>query len=395
MRSVDVDPIDPRIATSLDAIDAAIAGEPVDPRQAELAELAVLLTAQRPQMPAPVARSLDQRLTDRFGAPGRSRRRWTATSRRWRLAPLAGAMGAVLVGVIAVAVVLSSGGPALPTPNPHNLSVSASGTAASARKSAASQASAARGARAPARPTSVSPVPGPRQPPAGGRKIIQSAQLALTTPPNRIDDVAQGVFDVVGAQNGIVNNSNVTATGGQDGSGQFQLSVPSSRLSATMSALSQLRYAAVASRTDATQDAGGRFADAGRRLADARALRTSLLARLSNATTQQQIDSLRTQIRDADASISGDEAALRGLNREVDYSRLDVTINAGAGPASGGSSFSIGHAAHDAGRVLTVAAGVALIGLAGLVPVGLIAALVWWIAVTLRRRRREQALDTA
>jgi uncharacterized membrane protein len=38
---------------------------------------------------------------------------------------------------------------------------------------------------------------------------------------------------------------------------------------------------------------------------------------------------------------------------------------------------------------------VALIALAVLVPVGLVAALAWWIAGALRRRRREQALDLA
>jgi hypothetical protein len=43
--------------------------------------------------------------------------------------------------------------------------------------------------------------------------------------------------------------------------------------------------------------------------------------------------------------------------------------------------------------VLTVAAGVALIGLAALVPVALVGALAWWIASSVRRRRREQALD--
>jgi cbb3-type cytochrome oxidase subunit 3 len=40
-----------------------------------------------------------------------------------------------------------------------------------------------------------------------------------------------------------------------------------------------------------------------------------------------------------------------------------------------------------------VAAGVALIGLAGLLPLGLVLALVWWIYATHRRRSRLQALD--
>ncbi|MBV8946498.1 MAG: hypothetical protein JOZ95_13825, partial [Solirubrobacterales bacterium] len=49
----------------------------------------------------------------------------------------------------------------------------------------------------------------------------------------------------------------------------------------------------------------------------------------------------------------------------------------------------------DAGRVLTVAAGVVLIALAVLSPLALLAALAWWVGSTVRRRRREQALDAA
>lgn len=44
-------------------------------------------------------------------------------------------------------------------------------------------------------------------------------------------------------------------------------------------------------------------------------------------------------------------------------------------------------------RVLTVAAGVALIAAAAIVPIALIAALAWWIAAAVRKRRREHALD--
>jgi hypothetical protein len=40
-----------------------------------------------------------------------------------------------------------------------------------------------------------------------------------------------------------------------------------------------------------------------------------------------------------------------------------------------------------------VVAGVALIVLAVLLPLGLVAALVAWVAFAVRRRRREQALD--
>jgi hypothetical protein len=234
---------------------------------------------------------------------------------------------------------------------------------------------------------------------SNGRKIVQSAQLALSTAPARVDDVAQQIFNVVGSVHGIVSRSNVTATGGLDGYAHFELSLPSASLPDAMARLSRLRYASVASRTDNTQDVNGSFVSAGRRLSDAQALRTALLKQLAAATTATQISSLRTQIRDAESSIAQAQADLRSLNHRVNFSSVSITVAAAqatpAPPHTGSSGFTLHRALHDAGRVLTVAAGVALITLAVLVPAGLVGLLGWWIAVTLRRRRREHALDLA
>lgn len=215
--------------------------------------------------------------------------------------------------------------------------------------------------------------------------------------PTKIDDVAQQVFGVVAAEKGIVNSSNVTATGDANGNANFDLSVPSDNLQQTMSALSQLRGSRVLSRTDSSADITGEVGGAGIRLAEARALRRSLLKQLGAAVTQQQVDSLTAQLRDADASIASDLSTLRGLQRQVQYSRITVAIQAGSTAvtlgAAGGGGFTLHRALHDAGRVLVVVAGVALIALAVLVPVGLVAALAAWVGLAVRRRRREHALD--
>jgi hypothetical protein len=209
--------------------------------------------------------------------------------------------------------------------------------------------------------------------------------------------VAQQVYNVIGALDGIVVNSSVTQ-GGSGGYAEFQLSIPSASLGQAMSRLSSLNGAQVLSRTDSSQDITDQYGAAQRALADARALRTSLLKQLATATTTEQIDSLKAQIHDAEASISSDQATLARFNRQVDFSQLAVEITAKSAPApvahhSGG--FGLGSAAHDAGRVLTVAAGVALIAFAALTPVALVVALVWWVGSAITRRRREQALDAA
>jgi hypothetical protein len=429
MRRTDETPIDPEVMACLDAIDATLAGEPVDPRHAELAELALLLAAERPAPSAAFTNSLDEAVNRRFAPAPRPTASPRGTRRRWRLwTPAAGLAAAF---VVAIVVVLGNGGLSLRTSSSsssaavarlpstsagHVKAPSQTASSAPAKATSSSSASAQPGfsgsgqasSSAPGQASSpsaaqpaLSPAPQPPvlEPPANGRKIIQSGQLALTAAPSHVDDVAQQVFVVVGQARGVVNSSTVTASGGAGGYAQFQLSIPSPALAQTMAALSSLRNARVASRTDNTQDVNDQYQADVRRLDDARALRTSLLRQLANATTQTQIDSLTAQIHDAEASISSDEATLRSLRNQIAYSQVTVTINGGPLPGpvpvqGGGGGFTLGRAAHDAGRVLTVAAGVALIGAAALVPLALLGALAWWISAAVRRRRREQALDT-
>jgi hypothetical protein len=65
-----------------------------------------------------------------------------------------------------------------------------------------------------------------------------------------------------------------------------------------------------------------------------------------------------------------------------------------AAPPHGGP-WTPGDALHDAGRVLEVLAGAALVGGAVLLPLALLAAAAAIAARALRRRRRESALDAA
>jgi hypothetical protein len=226
--------------------------------------------------------------------------------------------------------------------------------------------------------------------------VIQSAQLQLSAAPNQIDQVAQEAFDVVGSVHGYVDSSTVTQTGGSDGYANLELTVPSSALAQTMTELSRLPHARVSSRTDGIQDVTGQYGADQRRLTDAQALRTGLLKQLADARTTEQVNSLNAQIRDADGKIAAAQGALSSLNHQINTVQIGVTIGAAPpAPVAHTTGFTIGKAGHDARRVLVVAAGVALIVLAALVPVGLLAGLGWWIASAIRRHRREQALDAA
>jgi hypothetical protein len=402
-------PFDDNEMTTLEVIDATLAGEAVEPEYAELAELTLILAGQRPVPRPAFTDALDDRVARRFArSPAPTPRR---ARRRWLFAP--GAAVGVVAAVVAVIVV--SGGSSAPEANaPIRASAgtvasnSARGPARSGSSAPARHASAATGAAArtsssasssagvPLAPQSAASAAASPVPQTSGRQIVQSAQLSLSTKPSNVDGVAQQVFNVIAAQNGVVKSSQVTAANRANGYAQFELSVPSANLGQTMAALSRLQGASVVSRTDSTQDITQSIGGAGMRLADARALHTALARKLAAATTTAEIDSLNAQIGAVEARIARLEASLRSLHRQVNFSNISVTVNAAmvpGHPVSKGGGFTLGKAAHDAGRVLVVAAGVALITLAVLVPLGMVVALVLWVAFAIRRRRRDQALD--
>src|SRR5436309_38738 len=116
MRHTDENELDPEIAAQLDAIDATLAGEPVDPEHAEIAELALLLTAQRPEIDPGFATSLEQRVQGRFPGPSVDRAPQQAGTGGWRrlwkrsvFEPVA-ALSAGVAAIVVVVVLASSGG---------------------------------------------------------------------------------------------------------------------------------------------------------------------------------------------------------------------------------------------------------------------------------------------
>jgi len=429
MRQSEDMPLDPEVFAELEAIDATLAGEPVDPAYAEIAELALLLAATR-ELPADeFAEKLDARVARRFfelPTPASPRQRARAGFSRWLTRP---AFASALVGglaVMAAAVIIASGSLSSPTPRAVN------GASVPSRSLAAGTHQASTGTLTPqttaggvsASPTvfgtakpsaqnvrsgaagntvnltqSVTAAPTPATSTAS--HVIQSAQLQLSTPNAHIDEVAQEVFNVVSLENGSVQHSEVTqaASGSNGGSyATFSLSIPTANLQETLTRMSALHYASVSSRTDGAQNVGGQYGADQRHIADQKAVRSALLRQLQTAYTQSAIDSIQAQLKLAERQLSADQAALGSLQHQISYSSLQVQVN--AGPIvyplrAANHGFTVGRAAHDSVRVLVVAAGVALIALAVLVPLGLLALLGVWIGFGLRRRRRQQALDAA
>jgi hypothetical protein len=410
------DPFEPEVEAALEAIDATLAGDPVDPDHAELAELALILRGDRPTVGDPFATAMDARVHDRFAKSGpRGARPSRRPLRGWIVWAPAGALAAVALVVVLVTLVPGGGGSSSSSDVHAVKAAAGSGVVSSSSASAPSSAgagsaassssagAAAGGFSAGGSGTTTSgsgTAPPPTAPSGGHRQVVQSARLALSTRPGRINAVSQRVFRVVGRESGYVAHSSVTVDGSPQSRARMELSVPSANLRRTLIALTQVPGATVVSSTSASQDITAQVGGAGRRLAEARALLRSLLTRLATADTTEQIDSLKAQIRDANVTIDRDQAALTGLHRRVQYSRIALTIQGSAPAESGGhdgsgSGFTLHRAGHDAVRVLVVAAGVLLIALAVAIPLSLVGALLAWLWLRLRRHRRESALERA
>ncbi len=364
MRRAD-EPPTPEASAALAAIDATLAGEPVDPEHAEIAEIALLVAAERPAPAVEFAAQLDRRVANRFAQPtparapsSPKRKRW---KRSWAVAPT---VGLVLAGLVALFVVL-----------PGNGGSSSGGSSASSAAPKLGELHGRFGPRAQSLDEATRPkaqlkshaapnIPAPAAPglqPPGGRKLIQSSQLTLGAPPGRIETIAQEVLNTVGSQNGFVDSATVNATGRSGGYARFQLTVPSANLPQAMTSLSKLRYASVLARTDKIEDVTGQ---------------------LQSAKRHHQ------------------KKRVRALEHGIDYSKISLDIQADP-PISPtphhhhASGFTIARAAHDALDVLTVIGGIALIALAVLVPLALVAFVIWQLREALRRRQRDRALDLA
>ncbi len=345
-------------------------------------ELTALLEAERPRPDAAFAERLDARVAERFAAAPQAAR---ADRRAWRFTLLPAA-ATVAVALVALTLVLSDGGG-----DPDTSATSLARPDAAAPESAAPQAGALED-RAAAAPT-------PASGDAHGRKVERSATLELSSAPERVDDVAQGVLGVVARFDGIVDESSVSSSA-DAGEARFALRVPTGELQPALAALSRLPDAQVLARTDDAVDVNQAYTSVRRRLANARAERTGVQRALRTAESEDETVRLRARLDELERTIATAERDQRALDRRVDYATVAVTVRGQAddGGADGDGTddgLTLGGAFDDAGRVLEVAAAVVVIAGAALVPALVLAALAWPLGRALARRRREQALDAA
>jgi hypothetical protein len=216
--------------------------------------------------------------------------------------------------------------------------------------------------------------------------------MTLATVPARVDQVASAAAAVATDLGGYVSSSNVTT--GQGAS--LELRVPGERLDPAVSRLSRLGRVRDLQRS--TLDITGELGNARQQVADLRAERRSLLRRLAHAGTPRIADHARARLAVVTRRLNDARGRVRAVHARSDLASLSLTIKGerrGGGAGTPHHPWTPGDALHDAGRVLEVAAGVALVALAVAVPFALLGGLAWLAARTLGRRRRERLLDGA
>jgi Domain of unknown function (DUF4349) len=227
------------------------------------------------------------------------------------------------------------------------------------------------------------------------RDIERSASIVLGTTPGEVSGAAAKVYQAVHAVNGVVLNSSVSSGKAGATGATFSLLIPSRKLDDALASFSQI--AEVRSRHDGTNDITAPTVGATEELRDSNASIEGLLKELGNVETEAERESVEARLREERRHHASIRASLDHLHKRAAMSEVSLRIvtGSGAGVAAAGKgddSWSVGDALHDAGHILTIAAGVLLIALAVLAPIALIALLIWLAARFRVRRLRERTL---
>jgi hypothetical protein len=234
-----------------------------------------------------------------------------------------------------------------------------------------------------------------KAPEQAGRDIERSSYIVLGTKPGEVSGAAAKVYEAVHAAGGYVLNSSVqSGTTGATGA-SFELSIPTAKLDDALGAISAI--AEVRERHDATNDITAPTVSVAEELADSNAAIEGLLKQLGEVETEAEQESVEARLREERRHHAAIRASLDHLHQRALMSEVSVRIvtKDGAGvtpPSKDNGDWGVGDALHDAGHILTIAAGVTLVGLAILAPFALLA-LILWAGNNFRvRRLRERTL---
>lgn len=381
-------------------------------RSEDYGNVAVALAEMRPAPRSEFAAELDERVAAGFQHPQRTRRLSLIATRLPSFTPRRLALVGVGVGLaaIAVATALIAGNDSRPasvaldsskSKPPHQIQLSALGTkpAHPTTSGAGHDVQAAPEIESFSREShssvngSAAYIPAQQRTPnvlirPAHRAVKHAAEINLLADPAAVTADSAKIFRAVHDVDGIVLHSSTTA--GTDAGARFEMLIPSTKLSdalASISAIDEVRY-----RREASDDITAPTVATGEKLRDSRARIDSLLTQLAGAESEAEREVIEIQLRGERRQAAGLHSQLARLHRRIQYARVQVRIESDPKRDSGGA-WGIGDAFHDAGHILGIAAGVTLVGLAGIAPLALLCLFAWLAQRLWLRGRRERALD--
>jgi Domain of unknown function (DUF4349) len=384
--------------------------------------LAAELRALRPTPRPEFAAELDERAA--AGFPRRSHWRWTPFERlrsmqpRKLLIPAGGVVILAIAVTTAVIVGSESGSPSNPealhtlfdqtqtakpqdAPRLHGSSAGSAESAAPATAEAESSVAAGgsgssgevmRSDELPVQPgAQISNESRSAKPGVRNRAVERNAELVLGADPADVGDDSAAVFEAVHANDGIVLRSSTREGEAGVAASRFELLIPSAKLGDALAALSAIDE--VRTRHEATDDITAPTVTAGELLSDSKARIDSLLDQLAAAETESEREAVEAELAQERRHRARLRTRLQQLERRADYSRVLVRIETGASENSSGGAWGIDDALDDAGKILAVAAAVAVVSLAILGPIALVALLAWLAHRAWVRRERRRVLS--
>jgi hypothetical protein len=227
------------------------------------------------------------------------------------------------------------------------------------------------------------------------RDVERAADMVIGTKPSEVGEASSQVFETVHRYDGIVLDSSTRDGSGTRAEASFELLIPSGKVGDAMAAFS--RIGEVVDRHESTNDITAPTVGTSERLQDSEARVEGLLAQLSETTTESERKVVEAELDSERRHAAHLRSKVSNLHRRASLSRVSVRIvsNDGAlspGGPSGNGGWGIGSALDDAGHLLSVAAGVTIVGLAVLAPLLLLALLAWLAGHAWTRRARERAL---
>lgn len=409
-------PLDQNAENELNALEAGLEGRPVDAEFAEFAELAAALKAGRPVPDPRYAEELDMAVADGFPPD------WASDPERpsgrgffGRLVeklggvreaglPLTTAVAGLVVVVVAAGITFSDGrsgngsdstavstiagntGADQPSEEPTSLNDSALPTPeiASMDESYPNYvpAGSARTSRGDVLLSSGSA--------STNRQVARDVKITLATTPEALQETSNRIVEVADSYDGIVMRSTVSDGEQGEAGARFDLMIPSGNAEDAVAELSGV--ADLRSRSQQSVDITAPTLTARERVRNARARVESLLAELAEATSDEERAAIEWKLRNARSSISWLTTRLDRLEREVSLTPVAVVVETGEGSGPDASGWSLGDAVEDAGNLLSISAGVALIALAIAIPIGLMVLIALAINRAWLRRSRDRAL---